>query len=51
MRRPMLVLALSAALSAQAQTYAVLHRFRGTDGSDPRAGLIADAAGNPFGTA
>jgi len=47
MRRPMLVLALSAALSTQAQTYAVLHRFRGTDGSDPRAGLIADAGRQP----
>ncbi len=35
---------------AQAQTYTVLHRFNGRDGSTPEAGLIADPAGNLFGT-
>ncbi|MGC9945283.1 MAG: choice-of-anchor tandem repeat GloVer-containing protein [Bryobacteraceae bacterium] len=34
----------------QAQTYTVLHRFAGTDGSNPEAGLIADPAGSLFGT-
>jgi uncharacterized repeat protein (TIGR03803 family) len=35
---------------AHAQTYTVLHRFSGSDGSLPLAGLIADPAGNLFGT-
>jgi uncharacterized repeat protein (TIGR03803 family) len=38
-------------LPAQAQTYKVLHAFTGPDGSQPRAALIADPAGNLFGTA
>ena len=36
---------------AQAQTYKVLHSFTGPDGSKPRAALIADPAGDLFGTA
>src|ERR1700733_3137253 len=36
--------------SARAQTYTVLNRFRGADGANPAAGLIADSAGNLYGT-
>lgn len=37
--------------SAQAQTYTVLHTFRGgKDGSNPQAGLVGDATGNLYGT-
>jgi len=39
-----------AVAAAHAQTYTVLHRFTGPDGSVPGAGLIADPAGNLFGT-
>jgi uncharacterized repeat protein (TIGR03803 family) len=40
-----------ATVAAQAQTYTVLHRFTGSpDGAGPLAGLIADPAGNLFGT-
>jgi hypothetical protein len=34
----------------QAQTYTVLHRFSGSEGFLPEAGLVADSAGNLFGT-
>src|SRR5271165_6548239 len=38
-------------LSAQAQTYTILHAFSGTpDGSEPTAGLTMDHAGNLYGT-
>src|SRR5579863_1431365 len=33
-----------------AQTYRVLHNFRGYDGSYPQAGLTIDSAGNLYGT-
>jgi uncharacterized repeat protein (TIGR03803 family) len=46
----MLLFAAFAALPAQTQTYTVLHRFTGPDGFLPEAGLIADPAGNLFGT-
>ena len=37
--------------SAQAQTYTVLHTFKGgADGANPYAGLTRDAAGNLYGT-
>ena len=40
----------TAALPAQAQTFTVLHRFRGkSDGAGP-SGLIRDSAGNLYGT-
>src|SRR5271169_940004 len=46
-----LLLAVSATQSAQAQTYEVLHRFHGkADGGAPDAGVIRDAAGNLYGT-
>jgi uncharacterized repeat protein (TIGR03803 family) len=35
---------------AQGQTFTVLHRFTGNDGSFPEAGLVRDAAGNLYGT-
>src|SRR5580658_681412 len=35
---------------AQAQTYTVLHRFTGADGSYPVGSVIADPAGSLFGT-
>jgi uncharacterized repeat protein (TIGR03803 family) len=52
---PRLALALSLALSLSlplpAQTFSVLHKFRGgTDGAQPQAGLTRDAAGNLYGT-
>jgi uncharacterized repeat protein (TIGR03803 family) len=46
----MCALAAFGTLPAQAQTYTVLHRFTGPDGANPEAGLIADPAGNLFGT-
>jgi len=46
-----LALALVAIQSAQAQTFSVIHNFTGgSDGSNPRAGLTIDAAGNFYGT-
>jgi len=44
------VLLCAAMPTAAAQTYSVLHSFTGTDGGDPFAGVIADPAGNLFGT-
>ena len=38
------------ASSVVAQTYQVLHRFRALDGANPHAAVIADAAGNLYGT-
>jgi len=46
----MLVPAVIGTPSARAQTYTVLNRFRGADGANPAAGLIADSAGNLYGT-
>lgn len=47
-----LLLALAIAQPAAAQTFTVLHEFKGspTDGANPQAGLVRDAAGNIFGT-
>src|ERR1022692_3220542 len=41
-----------AAPPAQAQTYSVLHSFKGgtADGENPEAGLLMDKAGNLYGT-
>ena len=36
--------------AAQAQTFQVIHRFNGTDGGNPHAGLTIDHAGNLYGT-
>ena len=36
--------------AAQAQTYTVLHVFKGPDGALPNGGLISDADGNLYGT-
>jgi uncharacterized repeat protein (TIGR03803 family) len=37
--------------SASAQTYSILHSFKGgTDGSNPKGDLLRDAAGNIYGT-
>jgi uncharacterized repeat protein (TIGR03803 family) len=44
------LLLILAVVSAQAQTYTVLHAFSGPDGNAPFAGLIADRAGNLYGT-
>jgi len=48
----MLVTAVIGTAAAQAQTYTVLHSFKGspTDGSGPESGLIGDSAGNLYGT-
>ena len=46
----MCALAAFGTLSAQSQTYTVLHRFTGPDGLIPEGGLIVDPAGNLFGT-
>jgi hypothetical protein len=43
-------LTMVAALSAQAQTFTVLHTFQENDGAFPNGGLIADGAGNLYGT-
>jgi uncharacterized repeat protein (TIGR03803 family) len=43
--------ALITAQLAEAQTYRILHGFRGEEGGEfPRAGLIEDSAGNLYGT-
>jgi uncharacterized repeat protein (TIGR03803 family) len=36
---------------AQAQTFTMIHTFTGVDGANPQSPLIADAAGNLYGTA
>jgi uncharacterized repeat protein (TIGR03803 family) len=44
-------LAFSPALPLRAQTFSVVHVFSGgTDGENPQAGLVRDAAGNLYGT-
>jgi uncharacterized repeat protein (TIGR03803 family) len=46
-----LVFAAGAVSTAQAQTYSVLHSFQcAPDGAYPQAGLVADKAGNLYGT-
>src|ERR1700744_2040086 len=40
-----------ASQTAEAQTFTVLHRFMGPEGSSPVAGLTMDRAGNLYGTA
>jgi uncharacterized repeat protein (TIGR03803 family) len=45
-----LAVLLAFALAAQAQTFTVLHSFRGQDGREPVAGLATDRAGNLYGT-
>ena len=47
-----LLLVVVASQSAQAQTYTVLHRFRGGayDGAYPYGGVVRDAKGNLYGT-
>jgi uncharacterized repeat protein (TIGR03803 family) len=40
----------SAILSAQAQTFTVLHTFKGADGASPEGALVLDNAGNIYGT-
>jgi uncharacterized repeat protein (TIGR03803 family) len=42
--------AMIAAPSAQAQTFRLLHSFTGADGAGSSAALVADAAGNLYGT-
>jgi uncharacterized repeat protein (TIGR03803 family) len=43
--------AMAAAQSAKTPIYTILHKFTGgADGSEPRAGVIGDAAGNIYGT-
>jgi uncharacterized repeat protein (TIGR03803 family) len=48
----MLVMAAAVAQPAIAQTFTVLHEFKGVpdDGSNPHAGVVRDSAGNLFGT-
>ena len=46
----MLVPAVVAIASAQAQTYSVVHTFAGPDGAGPDAGLVLDTQGNLYGT-
>ena len=45
-----LVAAAAFSTGAAAQTLTTLHSFDGSDGADPSAGLVADAAGNLYGT-
>ncbi len=45
-----LFLLLAAAIAAQAQTFTVLHKFSGSDGANPYAGLTIDRGGNLYGT-
>ena len=46
-----IVLCVSTAMSAQAQTFSVLYTFTGaSDGGNPVGGLIRDAEGNIYGT-
>ncbi|HWY56008.1 MAG TPA: hypothetical protein VNZ03_16185, partial [Terriglobales bacterium] len=42
--------AMIAAPTAQAQTFRLLHSFTGADGAGSSAALVADAAGNLYGT-
>ena len=44
------VMLLALTVSAQAQTYNVVHSFTGPDGAAPYAGLTMDRAGNFYGT-
>lgn len=46
----MFVLSMAAVHAAPAQTYNVLHTFRGPDGAVPFAGLTMDRTGNLYGT-
>ena len=46
----MLMALIPAIPSAEAYTHEVLYSFSGTDGANPRGGLILDAAGNVYGT-
>jgi uncharacterized repeat protein (TIGR03803 family) len=46
----LLVAALLAPSGAAAQTFSVLHSFKGPDGIDPQGDLLRDAAGNIYGT-
>ncbi len=43
-------LVLPAPQAAQAQTFTVLYSFQGSDGDEPRAGVIRDSAGTLYGT-
>ncbi len=46
-----ILLFVSAAVSAPAQTYKVLHAFSGTDGASPQVGVTLDRAGRLYGVA